>query len=195
MAIFEITEVNLCVKFWPWKCEFSIAKKDKTTKTMSEQQQQQMAGLVLEEKSITSSLNAINKSMGNLLNKKYGMKEDTEFIVPLKPSKEKVRMLDLKRARESDEVHANVRKVQKLLLKINEGIGTVQKTTYQYLITKKRQRDLSVDEKNHRKKRKEEVTASRLRQSALNTVSNVSLSDLQNDMERSDDDEFEVDLV
>ena len=55
-------------------------------------------------------------------------------------------------------------------------------------MTKKRQRDVDEDEKQHKRLRKEESLASRQRQSALNTVSNVSLADLHQQMDKSDDD-------
>ena len=64
------------------------------------------------------------------------------------------------------------------------------------LLTKKRQREIETDEREHRKKKKNEILSSRERQMDLNTMSHVSLFDLHNDMDKSDDDDGfgEVDL-
>ena len=142
----------------------------------------------MEEESTTKCLKEVNRTMVNILSKKYGLKEDAEFITPLKPTKNKVRMLELKKQSETDEVHKHIRLVQKLLLKINDGVDKVQKSTYQYLMTKKRQRDNEHNEKEHKKIRKEDSLASRQRQSALNTVSDVSFVDLYRQMGNSGDD-------
>ena len=123
---------------------------------MTEQLQKQMTEMRMQEQSTTKSLKEVNKTMVNILNKKYGLKEDLEFITPLKPTKDNVRMLELKKQKETDEVHNNIRQVQKLLLKINDGVDKVQKTSYQYLMTKKRQRDVDENEKQHKRSGKKQ---------------------------------------
>ena len=70
----------------------SITNLSNRTDEMTEQLKTPMTQMRMEKKSTTKSLTEINKTMVNILSKKYGLKEDPEFITPLKPTKDKVRM-------------------------------------------------------------------------------------------------------
>ena len=145
----------------------------------------------MNEKQVTTSLKMVNKTMGDILTKSYGMKEDQTHVVPLKSSRGIVRMLELsERQRTYTETYDEHRDYY--------CIRTCQKTTYQHLMTKKRNREYETDERQHKKKKKEEQIRSRQRHTALSTASCVSLEDLHNDMNKSEDgdgfDENEPDL-
>ena len=90
---------------------------------MSEHIQQQMEKMVVEEKSTTDILRQINKSMNDIRTKDYGIKEDTTYVVPLKPTKKGVHILELKKDNEKEDIHRDLRKIQKLLIKVDDGIN------------------------------------------------------------------------
>ena len=156
---------------------------------MSEQIQQQMEKMVVEEKSTTDILRQINKSMNDIRNKDYGIKEDITYVVPLKPTKNGVQILELKKDREKEDIHRDLRKIQKLLTKVNDGINKVQMTTYQHLITKRQYRQHETEENIHKKRRREDAHESRKRQASMNTVSSVTCQELLDDMNKTDDDD------
>ena len=156
---------------------------------MSEQLQQQMEKMVVEEKSTTDILRQIDKSINDIRTKDYGMKEDTTYVVPVKATKNGVHILELKRDNEKEKVYKNLRQIKILLRKVNEGINKVQKTTYQHLITKRRYRPYEAEENSHKKRRKEDADESRKRQASMNTVSSVTCQELLDDMNNTDDDD------
>jgi hypothetical protein len=161
---------------------------------MTEQLLKNMNDMKMDEEATSASLKMMNQTMNDILTKRYGMKEDHTYVVPLKPSRGTVRILELKRDRETDDIHQDIRRAQKILLKINEGIKTCQKTTYRYHTTKRRNREYETCDRQHKKKKKEEQMASRQRQTTLNTSSHISLNILINEMDNSEDgDEFDSD--
>ena len=54
----------------------------------------------MSEKETSSSLKMANKTLNGILTKGYGMKEDLSYVVPLKPTRNRVNILELKRDRQ-----------------------------------------------------------------------------------------------
>ena len=148
-----------------------------------------MEKMVVEEKSTTDILRQINKSMNDIRTKDYGIKEDITYVVPLKPGKNTVHILEMKKDREKEDIHRDLRKIQKLLIKVNAGITKVQMTAYQHLITKRQYKQHETEENIHKKRRREDAYESRKRQASMNTVSSVTCQELLDDMNKTDDDE------
>jgi hypothetical protein len=157
---------------------------------MTDQIQQQMTDMVMSEKQTTDSLRMIDKTMNNILTTNYGMKEDKTYLVPTQTSKEGVNTLELRKHKQTDDIHKDIRRVRKLLLKINTNINTVQKTTYQHLITKKRHREYERNKDDHKKQKFKEMTSSRKRQETMNTVKQTTMYDLYSEVTHVDDDDL-----
>lgn len=160
---------------------------------MTEQLQADMAKMMGEEKTAATYLGDMFKQLNVVKNMKYGFKEDDHVTVPLKPSIEGVKILEMKRDTERDDIQKNLKRVKQLLMKIHTDINNTQKTTYRFLMTKKRQRDYSDKEENHKRKRKEEAMTSRVRQTDMLST-NTTLDDLVNEMNNEDADDEEFDF-
>ena len=79
---------------------------------MTEQLQTRMNEMKMNEKETSSSLKTVNTTMNDILTKSYGMREDHTYVVPLKVSRNAVAQLELKRDREIDDVHNDIKKLR-----------------------------------------------------------------------------------
>ena len=122
------------------------------------------------------------------------MREDKTYITPIKPSKNTVRIIKLKKDKQVQNVHRDLQRIQQLLLKVNDGIIDVQKTTYQYMITKKRNREYETDERKHKTQRKEDIQSSRDRQASLVNPTIPDYEEIYGEMDNDDDNLDNIDL-
>lgn len=123
----------------------------------------------------------------------YGICEDVNYITPQDPTVDKVDMLELKVKSETDKIKKNVRKLRKILLKLNRDINEVQKSSYRYLITKRRHREVSITKREIKKDRKRTIEESRTKRQNLQTISRMTVNDLKEEKERDEYDDFDLD--
>ena len=98
-------------------------------------------------------------------------------------------ILELKKQTETEEVKKNVRKLRKLLLKLNRGINSVQKTSYQHLVVKRRHREFMFLSKKEKKKT---VNEARERSNKMNTINVMTKEELMKEMTNDDEDDFDL---
>ena len=124
------------------------------------------------------------------------MSEDRQYVIPTNPSIGTVDILELKKERENAEVRSNVRKLRKLLLKINRGIFSVQKTSYQHLITKRRYREQTKRMNDIKEERRRTVEEARKKRAELVAVPEMTIEDVMKEMNRGQEenelDEFDL---
>ena len=120
----------------------------------------------------------------------YGLTEDPNFVVPVKVSSQTVEQYEVKKQRETSDIHNDMQKVQKLLLKINRTIHNVQRTSFKHRTCKRRHREYQLALKKQKEDRKKRIEESRKNNINVNTVSTISINDLYDNDDNID--EFDV---
>ncbi len=128
---------------------------------MSDDLEMKMNNMILNEQITTKQLKEMHSALSIIVTLDFGMKEDTNFIVPKTVTQNCVELMKVQKHKKREKINENVRKAQALMLLIHKEIKDYQLYNYNYLMTKKRGREYEREGKMKKKRRKEETEARR----------------------------------
>ena len=119
-----------------------------------------MNNMKLNERRVTAQLKETHSALNNIIQTAdFGMKEDRDFIVPVKPSHETAEMMEVRLHKKREKINENVRIAQVMMMKIHRSIDKYQTYNYKTLMTKRRAFEHESEEKTKRKNKRKEKEA------------------------------------